>query len=204
LAKEIAAVVDQTIYPMMGMGSNGSSMTGASGMMSPDVIRQIMMMQQQGGGAGGAPAAPGMAGGMPGGMPQMPPPGNPMQLIQQQQQGMQGGGMPHPGMMPPGAGGPPPMPPGASGNPQQQGVLSGVGGAQGLADLLNKMRNGQSGVAPANAPQQPGQAQTGQGGLAGQIPAWWSMAQQYMNPYGATGNGMPPIMGANGMAGGGV
>lgn len=62
------------------------------------------------------------------------------------------------------------------------------------------LANGLGGAAAAN-----GLFGDGSGGsLAGNINGYWSAGQQYLNPYGATGNGMSPIVGTSGLAGGGV
>ena len=71
------------------------------------------------------------------------------------------------------------------------GALGGVGQSASLYALLNQLQSGGGGGG-------------GLSGLIGNIQGYGSALGQYVNPYGATGNGMAPIIGDSGLVGGGV
>jgi hypothetical protein len=87
-------------------------------------------------------------------------------------------------------------------------VGAGNAGAAGTIGSANAIAGGLNGIGQ-NATFAALLANGGNGGgglsqLLGNIQGYGSAFGQYFNPYGATGNGMSPIIGNNGMAGGGV
>lgn len=170
-----------TMYGMPGLGSNGMGNSGG-GALPPDLVQRLMQMQQQ-----QQQGQPGQGGAPPMGGPP-PVQGHPMNAV--------------------GGGGGMPMPQGGAAGPQAPpNMLQALGGPQGIAQLMQMYKGNQAGVQPQMPPQGSGGATvngSGPNNNSFNPSALWSLIQGGFNPYGATGNGMGPITGASGMAGGGV
>jgi hypothetical protein len=91
-----------------------------------------------------------------------------------------------------------------TGNAQAIGTIGSANAInQGIGSLVPQL-TGNSGSSSYNQGGLIGQAASGISSLIGNIQGYGSAAGQYLNPYGATANGMAPIVGNSGIAGGGV
>jgi len=162
------------LYGQQGMGAAGTGVNPAGNM----TMQQIMAMMQAQGGAAPSPLSPGN-----GPTPMANYIGAPG-----------GGAMQQRPQMPAVAGNPAPNDMGQSSGGPGAGIMQQL-------QMLQNMKQGQNGVAPSGGTPIPGAPNTG--GAASMLPAWLQ-ALLHSGSYGATGMGMAPAVGSNGMMGGGV